>query len=67
MAIDSDFGYMLLQGQTKGTMANINKLLEQSKSSYVMMYDKNGVCARNAIIKKEDDFKYIKWYYEKFN
>ena len=34
--------------KTKGTMANINKLLEQSKSCYVMMHDKNGCYARNS-------------------
>jgi hypothetical protein len=31
MAIDCDFGYMIMQGQTKGTMANINELLEQKE------------------------------------
>ena len=67
MAIDCDFGYMLLNGQTKGTMANINELLEQNKICYVMMHDKNGVYARNATIKKEDDLRYINWYYERFD
>ena len=67
MAIDSDFGYMLLQGQTKGTMANVHKLLEQIKPCYVMMHDKNGVYDRTAIIRKEEDLRYISWYYERFN
>ena len=67
MATDCDYGYMLLQGQTKGTMANVNKLLKQNKPCYVIMHDKNGVYARNAIIKKEDDLRHIDWYYEKFN
>jgi hypothetical protein len=67
MVLDSDFGYMLLQGQTKGTMSNINELLEQNKSCYVIMHDKNGVYARNAIIRKEDDLRYISWYYERFD
>ena len=67
MVLDSDFGYMLLQGQTKGTMANVHKLLEENKPCYVMMHDKNGVYDRTATIKKEDDLKYISWYYEKFN
>lgn len=67
MAIDSDFGYMLLQGQTKGTMANVHKLLEQNKPCYVMMHNKNGGYARNGTIRQEEDFRYISCYYEKFN
>ena len=67
MVLDSDFGYMLLQGQTKGTMANVNKLLEQNKPCYVMMHNKNGGYSRNAIIRKEDDLRYISWYYERFD
>ena len=67
MAIDCDFGYMIMQGQTKGTMANINELLEQNKHCYVMMHDKNGVYARSTIIRKEEDLRYISWYYEKFD
>jgi hypothetical protein len=31
------------------------------------MHNKNGVYARNAIIRKEEDLRYISWYYEKFN
>ena len=67
MAIDCDYGYMLLQGQTKGTMANINELLEQNKDCYVMIHNKNGGYARNATIGKEEDLRYINWYYERFN
>ena len=67
MAIDCDYGYMLLQGQTKGTMANINELLEQNKVCHVMMHNKNGGYARNATIRKEEDLRYINWYYERFN
>lgn len=67
MATDCDYGYMLLQGQTKGTMANVHKLLEQNKPCYVMMHDKNGGYDRTAIVKKEDDLRYISWYYERFN
>lgn len=67
MILDADFGYMLLQGQTKGTMANVNKLLEGNKPCYVMMHNKNGGYSRNAIIRKEEDLRYISWYYERFN
>lgn len=67
MATECDYGYMLLQGQTKGTMANVNKLLEENKTCYVMMHNKNGGYSRNAIIRKEEDLRYISWYYEKFN
>ncbi len=67
MVLDSDFGYMLLQGQTKGTMANINKLLEENKSCYVMMHDKNGCYDRVANIKTNDDLRYISRYYERFD
>lgn len=59
MALDADFGYMLLQCREEGTMANINKLLEENKPCYVIMHDKNGCYARNAIIRKEDDLRYI--------
>ena len=66
MILDADFGYMLLQGQTKGTMANVNKLLEENKPCYVKMHNKNGGYSRNAIIRKEEDLRYISWYYEQF-
>ena len=55
MATDCDYGYMMLQGQTKGTMANVHKLLEENKLCYVMMHDKNCAYDRPTTVKKEDD------------
>lgn len=59
MALDSDFGYMLLQGQTKNTMANVNILIKHDKPCYVIMHDKNGTYDRYKIVKKEDDLRDI--------
>ena len=59
MAKDCDYGYMLLQGLTKGTMANINILKKHDKPCYVIMHDKNGTYDRYKIVKKEDDLRDI--------
>ena len=67
MAMDCNYGYMLLQSQTKGTMANINKLLEQNKTCHVKMYNKNGSYSRSATIKNENDLEWITRYYEQLN
>ena len=67
MAIDSDFGYMLLQGQTKGTMANINELVKIGKPCKVTLYNKNASERRRATIKNEKDLEFIKGFYERFD
>ena len=67
MAKDCDYGYMLLQGMTKGTIANINKLLELNKSCYVRMCNKSGCDNRNIIIKNDKDLEHIDWFYKKYD
>ena len=67
MAKDCDYGYMLLQGLTKGTIANINKLLELNKTCYVRMCNKSGCDNRNITIEKGKDLEYIDWFYKKYD
>ena len=67
MVLDSDFGYMLLQGQTKGTMANINELVKIGKPCKVTLYNKNASESRRATIKNEKDIEFIKGFYERYD
>jgi hypothetical protein len=67
MAIDCDFGYMLLNGQTKGTMANIIELVKLGKPCEVTLYNKNASESRRSTIKNEKDLEFVKVFYERFD
>lgn len=67
MAIDCDFGYMLLNGQTKGTMANIIELVKLGKPCKVTLYNKNASESRRSTIKNEKVLEFIKGFYERFD
>lgn len=67
MAIDCDKGYMLLKGMTKGTMANIEKLVKLDKSCKVVLTDYSGIYPYGFTIEEDKDIERIKWSYEKFD
>ena len=64
MAIDCDFGYILLADITEGTVANIKKLVELKKTCRVGLYNKKSVYDRDVTLQKEKDLEYINRYYD---
>ena len=63
MVLDSDFGYMILQGQTKGTMANIEELIKLNKKCKVVLTDYNGLFPYRFSVEDERGVERIDWYY----
>lgn len=66
MANVCDEGFMLLKGTTKGTMANIEKLVELNKKCEVVLTNYNGLYPYDFIVKDSKDIEKIKWCYERF-
>ena len=67
MAKDCDYGYMLLQGLTKGTMANVEELVKLNKNCEVVLTDYNGIYPYGFTVEDDKDVERIKWCYEKFD
>lgn len=65
MAKDCDEGFMLLNGTTKGTMANIETLLSLNKKCTVGLWEDKRNCFRGAEIDDEKDFEWVKKFYER--
>ena len=66
MAIDSDEGYMILKEETKGTIANIKKLIELNKTCRVCIEAcselKKYMGYRKLNVKNNEDFDRIRMY-----
>lgn len=67
MANDCDFGYMLLKGETKGTMANIEELIKLNKKCEVILTEYNGLFPYSFSVEDERGVERIKWCYERAN
>ena len=67
MVKDCDYGYMLLQGLTKGTMANIEELVKLNKNCKVVLTDYNGIYPYGFTVEDVKDVERIKWCYERTN
>lgn len=63
MAIDCNLGFMLLKGQSKGTMANIKEILKLNKKCEVCITDYNEKYPYMLMVKNEKDLERIDWYY----
>ena len=67
MAIDCDYGFMILKDMTKGTMANIEELIKLNKNCEVAMIDYNGAYPYTFTVKTNKDIERIKWCYERID
>ena len=67
MASDCDCGYMVMQGITKGTTANIEKLVELNKPCEGVSTDCKGLPVRVFIVKNKQDLETIKQWQERFS
>lgn len=62
MAADCDEGFMVLKGKTRGTVANIERLLANKKKCKVCFYREREIeplCATTRLIDNENDFKIL--------
>ena len=72
MAIDCDEGFMILNGATRGTMANIERLIALGKECAAAILEKNSDSPENynvsfQTIINERHFDQLKDYFEKIN
>lgn len=72
MAVDADEGFMILNGETRGTMANIERLAVLKKDCLVAFHEKSERARRlnralydMRLIRKEEDMVWLKKYLER--
>ena len=65
MAFDCDYGYMLLAALTKGTMANVEKLVSLNKTCQVVLFNSSCVCISSSTIKTEKNLETLKMHFER--
>ena len=72
MAVDADEGFMILNGETRGTMANIERLAALKKDCLVAFHEKSERARRlnralydMRLIRKEEDMVWLKKYLER--
>ena len=72
MAVDADEGFMILNGETRGTMANIERLAALKKDCLVAFHEKSERARRlntplydMRLIRKEEDIVWLKKYLER--
>ena len=62
MTLDCDEGFMVLKGKTRGSIANVERLLASKKKCVVRFYQENEIeslCSSMREINDEDDFKML--------
>ena len=67
MTLDCDEGFMVLKGKTRGTIANVERLLASKKKCVVRFYQENEIeslCSSMREINNEDDFKMLCYWLE---
>ena len=62
MSHDADEGFMILNGATRGTMANVERLVSQNKKCYVAIFERYGNFSRFCVRRIEtlSDFDWLK-------